>query len=167
MFHESTFEYLEPTPTQQIAMAKVRTATKAYAEAIVANVPEGADRTYLLRKIRECGMWANVAITREADGTPRLESAHELLKTIMLEAAELYASTAKAPKEIYCTPAVAAALTMAIAGTNAPLSGVALKEISIPGVGSVKVKVAPPEYRFAYSLTGGQGFEFLYGDSNL
>ena len=34
-------------------------------------IPEGADKTYLLRKLREVAMWANVAITREADGTPR------------------------------------------------------------------------------------------------
>jgi hypothetical protein len=27
--------------------------------------------TYILRKLREVGMWANVSITRNPDGSPR------------------------------------------------------------------------------------------------
>lgn len=69
--HPSTFEYLKPTDEQIGHMAVMRTATKAYADLIEANLPPGADKTYILRKVREIGMWANVAITREADGTPR------------------------------------------------------------------------------------------------
>jgi hypothetical protein len=34
-------------------------------------VPEGPDKTYLMRKLREVAMWANVAVTRQPDGTPR------------------------------------------------------------------------------------------------
>jgi hypothetical protein len=34
-------------------------------------MPAGPDRTYAIRKVREVGMWANVAVTRDADGTPR------------------------------------------------------------------------------------------------
>jgi hypothetical protein len=68
--HSSTFEYLAPTSEQIATMAKVREAFATCAGQVILNVPEGPDRTYLLRKLRECGMWANVAITRNADGSP-------------------------------------------------------------------------------------------------
>jgi hypothetical protein len=71
MLHPSTFEYLKPTDTQVIVMAGVRKATADYAAALDNILPPGADKTYILRKVREIGMWANVSITREADGTPR------------------------------------------------------------------------------------------------
>jgi len=69
--HSSTFEYLKPTGEQIAQMAKVRSATADYAACILMNVPDGPDRTYIIRKLREIGMWANVAITRLPDGTPR------------------------------------------------------------------------------------------------
>lgn len=69
--HSTTFEYLKPTEAQLEQMAKVRAAFAECAGHVLINVPEGPDRTYLLRKLRECGMWANVAITRNADGSPR------------------------------------------------------------------------------------------------
>ena len=69
--HSSTFEYLKPTDDQFAQMAVVREAAKTYADALVANVPDGPDKTYLLRKLREVGMWANIAITRQPDGAPR------------------------------------------------------------------------------------------------
>lgn len=69
--HSTTFEYLKPTDKQLEAMAKVCAAFAECAGHVLVNVPEGPDRTYLLRKLRECGMWANVAITRNADGSPR------------------------------------------------------------------------------------------------
>jgi len=69
--HHSTFEYLKPTEEQIRVMADARRATAHYAECLENLLPAGADKTYVLRKVREIGMWANVAITREADGTPR------------------------------------------------------------------------------------------------
>lgn len=69
--HPSTFEYLKPTDAQVETMAKARSASKAYADALVALLPDGPDKTYALRKHREVAMWANIAITRNADGTPR------------------------------------------------------------------------------------------------
>lgn len=69
--HESTFEYLQPTNTQLETMGNARAATKAYAGQLDAFLPDGPDKTYLLRKVREIGMWANVAITRNGDGSPR------------------------------------------------------------------------------------------------
>jgi hypothetical protein len=69
--HLSTFEYLKPSDGQIAAMADARLASKTYAEALSAALPDGPDKTYVLRKVREIAMWANVAITREADGSPR------------------------------------------------------------------------------------------------
>jgi hypothetical protein len=69
--HPSTFEYLKPTDVQIVAMARVREAFAVLGKAIDADVPNGPDRTYLERKLRECGMWANIAITRNSDGSPR------------------------------------------------------------------------------------------------
>lgn len=69
--HPSTFSYLKPTLAQTDAMTEMRHYTAVYADHIDLYVPEGADKTYILRKVREIGMWVNVAITREADGAPR------------------------------------------------------------------------------------------------
>jgi hypothetical protein len=65
------FEYAEPTIKQRAEMQFVRDGFSELAGTILVHVPEGPDRTYLLRKLRECGMWANVAITRNPDGSPR------------------------------------------------------------------------------------------------
>ena len=69
--HPSTFEYLKPTDEQIAQMATVRNAFAEICGKVLTHVPAGADRTYIIRKLRECGMWANVAITRDADGMPR------------------------------------------------------------------------------------------------
>jgi transcription initiation factor TFIID subunit TAF12 len=69
--HESTFEYLKPTDHQLYNMANVRSAFADFAKVVEANVPAGPDLTYVMRKLRECAMWANVAITRNPDGSPR------------------------------------------------------------------------------------------------
>ncbi len=71
--HVSTFDYLKPTDDQVQRMARVRAAFARCTAEVVADVPDGPDRTYLVRKLRECGMWANVAITRHPDGSPRSE----------------------------------------------------------------------------------------------
>lgn len=69
--HSSTFEYLKPTDAQVETMAKVREAAKVYADALNGLLPDGPDKTYALRKHREVAMWANIAITRQPDGSPR------------------------------------------------------------------------------------------------
>lgn len=69
--HPSTFEYLKPTDDQVETMAKVRSAAKAYCDALEALLPDGPDKTYIIRTHRSNAMWANVAITRLPDGTPR------------------------------------------------------------------------------------------------
>ncbi len=70
--HESTFEYLKPTDDQLTNMSIVRQAGLAYAKALDAMIPDGPDKTYALRKFREVTMWANIAITRQPDGSPRV-----------------------------------------------------------------------------------------------
>lgn len=69
--HKSTFEYLKPTDAQVSAMSVVRTAAAEYARVLDEMLPDGPDKTFILRAHRSNAMWANVAITREADGTPR------------------------------------------------------------------------------------------------
>ncbi len=69
--HASTYEYLKPTDEQMAQMAKHREAAKVYGEALEALLPDGPDKTYTIRAHRSNAMWANVAITRLPDGTPR------------------------------------------------------------------------------------------------
>lgn len=69
--HDSTFAYLKPTDVQVMTMERLRTAAAVYAELVVAEVPDGPDRDYALRKFREVAMWVNIALTREQDGSPR------------------------------------------------------------------------------------------------
>ena len=69
--HSSTYEYLKPTESQIAIMAEVRTAAKTYGEVLEKLLPEGPDKTFIIRNHRSNAMWANVAITRLPDGTPR------------------------------------------------------------------------------------------------
>ncbi len=71
--HSSTFEYLKPSEAQYNTMGDARAAAHGYARALEALLPDGPDKTYCLRKLREIAMWANIAITRHADGAPRDE----------------------------------------------------------------------------------------------
>lgn len=69
--HPSTYEYLKPTDDQIAKMARVRAAAKAYNDVLDAELPEGPDKTFVIRAHRTHAMWANVSITRLPDGTPR------------------------------------------------------------------------------------------------
>ncbi len=69
--HISTFEYLKPTEDQIKQMAEARQRAIVYENAMSALLLDGPDKTYLLRKFREVAMWANIAITRLPDGSPR------------------------------------------------------------------------------------------------
>lgn len=71
--HHTTFEYHKPTEAQIEDMKVAREAAKSYAEILDGLLPPGPDKTYVLRKVREIAMWANVALTRHADGTPRTD----------------------------------------------------------------------------------------------
>jgi len=69
--HLSTFAYLQPTMEQKEAMDRTRSAAKDYCDLLYQVLPDGPDKTYILRKLREVAMWANIAITRNPDGSPR------------------------------------------------------------------------------------------------
>jgi hypothetical protein len=69
--HSSTFGYLSPSPEQVRTMNILREAAALYANALDTHVPNGPDKTYLLRQLREVAMWANVSVTRNPDGSPR------------------------------------------------------------------------------------------------
>ena len=69
--HSSTFEYLKPTEDQIEQMNKVRTAARAYCDVLQEILPDGPDKTFIIRNPRSNAMWCNVAITRLPDGTPR------------------------------------------------------------------------------------------------
>jgi hypothetical protein len=69
--HPSTFEYLKPTDLQMENMASMRIAFKNFSEILDARIPDGPDKTFVMRQLRDVAMWANIAITRNADGSPR------------------------------------------------------------------------------------------------
>ena len=69
--HPTTFEYLKPTDKQIEAMARIRAEAKIFSDALEKWLPDGPDKTFVLRTHRSNAMWANVAITRYADGAPR------------------------------------------------------------------------------------------------
>lgn len=69
--HPSTFEYLKPTDEQFKQMTAVREAARVYCEALEIWLPDGPDKTYIIRNHRSNAMWANVSVTRLPDGTPR------------------------------------------------------------------------------------------------
>ncbi len=69
--HPSTYEYLKPTEAQIEQMARVCAAAKIYNDVLDKELPEGPDKTYVIHQHRSNAMWANVAITRLPDGTPR------------------------------------------------------------------------------------------------
>jgi hypothetical protein len=71
MMHSSTFEYLKPTQPQIERMERVRRAARAYNDVLESELPDGPDKTFVIRAHRSNAMWANVCITRHPDGSPR------------------------------------------------------------------------------------------------
>jgi hypothetical protein len=69
--HPTTFEYLKPTEAQLSTMSATRTIFADAALKLGELLPDGPDKTYVLRQFRDCAMWANIAIIRNPDGTPR------------------------------------------------------------------------------------------------
>lgn len=69
--HSSTYEYLKPTDEQIAKMARLREAAKAYGDVLERELPDGTDKTFVIRAHRSNAMWCNVSVTRYPDGTPR------------------------------------------------------------------------------------------------
>jgi hypothetical protein len=68
---EMAFEFVNPTEGQKATMGLLRGAAINYFKALDEMLPDGPDKTYALRKLREVAMWANVAVTRQPDGAAR------------------------------------------------------------------------------------------------
>ncbi len=66
-----TYDYLMPTDAQKEAMQRVREAAASFADVLAKELPDGPDKTFVVRNHRTTAMWANVAITRHPDGSPR------------------------------------------------------------------------------------------------
>lgn len=69
--HPTTFAYLKPTEEQLERMARVRAAAKAFCDVLEQELPDGPDKTFVIRAHRGNAMWCNVCITRLPDGAPR------------------------------------------------------------------------------------------------
>jgi hypothetical protein len=59
---ENWFTYHAPSSDQQVAYAKLRSSALDFAKAINDLVPDCADKTAAIRKVREATMTANAAI---------------------------------------------------------------------------------------------------------
>lgn len=71
--HDATFAYISPTDGQMTQMQIVRDAAAEFARVLVHHLPDGPDKTFTIRNHRTTAMWANVAITRQPDGSPRTD----------------------------------------------------------------------------------------------
>lgn len=69
--HPNTYEHIKPTERQKEKMERLRAAAKAYNDILETEIPDGPDKTFILRNHRTNAMWINVAITRHPDGSPR------------------------------------------------------------------------------------------------
>ena len=65
------FDYLKPTDDQLAVMDRVRKASQVYCDILEKELPDGPDKTFTIRNHRTTAMWANICITRQADGSPR------------------------------------------------------------------------------------------------
>lgn len=59
---DNWFTHHPPTPEQIVAYGDIRQAAKIYAETVNKHVPDSADKTAAMRKIRESVMAANLAV---------------------------------------------------------------------------------------------------------
>lgn len=69
--HESTFDYLKPKDKQLDTMTALRDDFRRFAMVLQQALPDGPDKTYVIRMLRDMAMWSMVAITRHQDGSPR------------------------------------------------------------------------------------------------
>lgn len=59
---DNWFSYHAPNPEQLVAYNDIRQAAKIYAETVNKHVPDCADKTAAMRKIRESVMASNLAV---------------------------------------------------------------------------------------------------------
>jgi hypothetical protein len=68
---KATFERLAPTDQQLANVTHMRGAFGLLLGEVMAHVPDGPDRTYVIRQLRTCAMWCNMSITHQPDGSAR------------------------------------------------------------------------------------------------
>ena len=71
--HKDAFNSVAPSDAQLLAMQKVRASAREFFEVLERLVPDGPDKTYVVRKLMEVMMWANRSIMHRPDGAPRGE----------------------------------------------------------------------------------------------
>jgi len=76
---ENWFSYHSPTPEQLVAYNDIRTAAKIYAETVNKHIPDCAEKTAAIRKIRESVMASNLAVA--CYQRPTVESLEAILKS--------------------------------------------------------------------------------------
>jgi len=64
------YDHLKPSDEQIETMDLLREAAASYAD-VLDTLPDGPDKTWCIRNHRTTAMWANVAVTRQPDGSPR------------------------------------------------------------------------------------------------
>ena len=69
--HETSFQYLRPSPEQIIVMGDVRKAYEVLYAAIDELVPEGRYKSLAITELEASAMFANKGIVRYSDGEPR------------------------------------------------------------------------------------------------
>jgi hypothetical protein len=69
--HASTFQYMKPSGDQTEKMSVLRDAAAEYCDILEKELPDGPDKTFIIRAHRTTAMWANIAVTRNPDGSPR------------------------------------------------------------------------------------------------
>jgi hypothetical protein len=71
--HQDAFNSVKASDAQLLGMQKVRESAREFFMVLERVVPDGPDKTYLVRKLMEVTMWANRAIMHRPDGAPRGE----------------------------------------------------------------------------------------------
>lgn len=66
-----TFDSIPVSDEQLERIQRVRVAAKAFCDILEKELPDGPDKTFTLRNHRTTAMWANAAIVRHPDGSPR------------------------------------------------------------------------------------------------
>ena len=69
--NDKTFAYHRPTEFQLEVMDILRDSADKYCRVLEEFLPDGPDKTFVIRAHRTNAMWANVALTRLPDGEPR------------------------------------------------------------------------------------------------
>jgi hypothetical protein len=72
--HPHAFDSIKPTEAQLLAMQKVRDGAKEFYELLDRVVPDGPDKTFVVRQLMGLVMWANRAVMHRPDGAPRGDS---------------------------------------------------------------------------------------------